>query len=199
MRNQISHPMSSSDRNLSKNTGRYVKNTNNKSSFFYDKYVNSTIMVDSFYWNYIGSWIPTHKNLLLESFLIRPILDPKFPLMHSAIGNQLRKSFFWRFLEVFGNQFTTSCNLQKQIAYVRVLFNKFLYFHNLHPAMRIAEFFFKMKIYLFGSSFRIPQCGLRKAEKSFSHVFPFLVLQNATRNADCGKRKLNKNVIWNIA
>ena len=29
--------------------------------FFYDKYVNSTIMVDSFYWNYIGSWIPIHK------------------------------------------------------------------------------------------------------------------------------------------
>ena len=31
--------------------------------FFYDKYVNSTIMVDSFYWNSIGSSIPTHKNL----------------------------------------------------------------------------------------------------------------------------------------
>ena len=29
--------------------------------FFYDKYINSTIMVDSFYWNSIGSWIPTHK------------------------------------------------------------------------------------------------------------------------------------------
>ena len=29
--------------------------------FFYDKHVNSTIMVDSFYWNSIGSWIPTHK------------------------------------------------------------------------------------------------------------------------------------------
>ena len=29
--------------------------------FFYEKYVNSTIMVDSFYWNSIGSWIPTHK------------------------------------------------------------------------------------------------------------------------------------------
>ena len=29
--------------------------------FFYDKYVNSTIMVDSFYWNSIGSSIPTHK------------------------------------------------------------------------------------------------------------------------------------------
>ena len=29
--------------------------------FFYDKYVNSTIMVNSFYWNSIGSWIPTHK------------------------------------------------------------------------------------------------------------------------------------------
>ena len=48
---------------------------------FYDKYVSSTIMVDSFYWNYIGSWIPTHRILLLARFLIRPILDPKFPLM----------------------------------------------------------------------------------------------------------------------
>ena len=81
MQNQILHPTTSPDRNLSKNTGRYVENTNKKSSFFYDKYVNSTIMVDSFYWNSIGSWIPTHKNLLLARFLIRPILDTKFPLM----------------------------------------------------------------------------------------------------------------------
>ena len=29
--------------------------------FFYDKYVNSTIMVDSFYWNSFGSWFPSHK------------------------------------------------------------------------------------------------------------------------------------------
>ena len=34
MRNQIPHPMISPDRNLSKNTGRYVENTNTKSSFF---------------------------------------------------------------------------------------------------------------------------------------------------------------------
>ena len=52
-----------------------------KKLVFYDKYVNSTIMVDSFYWNSIGYWIPTHKNLLLDRFLIRPILDPKFPLI----------------------------------------------------------------------------------------------------------------------
>ena len=52
---------------------------------FYDKYVNSTIMVDSFYWNSIGYWIPTHKNLLLARFLIRSILDPKFPLMHAQM------------------------------------------------------------------------------------------------------------------
>ena len=32
------HPTSSPDRNLSKNTGRYVENTNKKSSFFYDTY-----------------------------------------------------------------------------------------------------------------------------------------------------------------
>ena len=34
MRNQIPRPMSSLDRNLSKNTMRYVENTNKKSSFF---------------------------------------------------------------------------------------------------------------------------------------------------------------------
>ena len=34
MRNQIPHPTSSLDRNLSKNTGRYVENTNKKNSFF---------------------------------------------------------------------------------------------------------------------------------------------------------------------
>ena len=48
--------------------------------FFNDKCVNSTIMVDLFYWNSIGSWIPTHKKLFWHVFL-RPILDPKFPLM----------------------------------------------------------------------------------------------------------------------
>ena len=36
---------------------------------FNDKYVNSTIMVDLFYWNSIGSWIPTHKNLFWHVFL----------------------------------------------------------------------------------------------------------------------------------
>ena len=34
MRNQIPHPKSSPNRNLSKNTRRYVENTNTKSSFF---------------------------------------------------------------------------------------------------------------------------------------------------------------------
>ena len=37
--------------------------------FFNDKYVNSTIKVDLFYWNSIGSWIPTHKNLFWHVFL----------------------------------------------------------------------------------------------------------------------------------
>ena len=40
-----------------------------KVAFFNDKYVNSTIMVDLFYWNSIGSWIPTHKNLFWHIFL----------------------------------------------------------------------------------------------------------------------------------
>ena len=37
--------------------------------FFNDKYANSTIMVDLFYWNSIGSLIPTHKNLFWHVFL----------------------------------------------------------------------------------------------------------------------------------
>ena len=81
MWNLIPHPTIPLVLNLSKNTGRYVENTNKKSSFFNDKYGKSAIMVESFYWNSIGSWIPTHKNLLLDRFLIRPILDPKFPLI----------------------------------------------------------------------------------------------------------------------
>ena len=35
MRNQSPHPTSSPDRNLSKNTGRYVENTNTKVVFFF--------------------------------------------------------------------------------------------------------------------------------------------------------------------
>ena len=38
MQNLIPHPTSSPKRNLSKKIGRYVKNTNKKSSFFYDTY-----------------------------------------------------------------------------------------------------------------------------------------------------------------
>ena len=38
MWNLIMHPMSSLDRNLSKNMGRYVENTNKKGSFFNDTY-----------------------------------------------------------------------------------------------------------------------------------------------------------------
>ena len=36
---------------------------------FNDKYVNSTIMVDLFYWNSIGSWIPNHKKVFWHVFL----------------------------------------------------------------------------------------------------------------------------------
>ena len=58
--------------------------------FFYDKYVNSTIMVDGillkFYW-FLNS---NSQNLLLAHFLIRPILDPKFPLMfHVRLTNNM--------------------------------------------------------------------------------------------------------------
>ena len=44
-----------------KTDGDMSKIRTKKVVFFYEKYVNSTIMVDSFYWNSIGSWIPTHK------------------------------------------------------------------------------------------------------------------------------------------
>ena len=81
MWNQIPYLTSSLARNLSKNTGRYVENTNKKVVFLYDKYVNLTIMVDLFYWNSIVSWIPNQKSLLLAHFFIRPIFYPKFPLM----------------------------------------------------------------------------------------------------------------------
>ena len=52
-----------------KTQGYMSKIRTNKEVFFYEKYVNSTIMVDSFYWNSIGSWIPTRKNLFWHVFL----------------------------------------------------------------------------------------------------------------------------------
>ena len=44
-----------------KTQGDMSKIRTKKVVLFYDKYVNSIIMSDSFYWNSIGSWIPTHK------------------------------------------------------------------------------------------------------------------------------------------
>ena len=61
MRNLIPHPTSSLDRNLSKLTGRYVKNTNKKVVFFF-----SSSKINKYYF---------------IIFLRRPILDPKIPLM----------------------------------------------------------------------------------------------------------------------
>ena len=46
--NLIQHSTSAPAQNLSKNTKKYVENTNKKVVFFNDKYVKSTIMVDSF-------------------------------------------------------------------------------------------------------------------------------------------------------
>ena len=71
--------------------------------FFYDKYVNSTIMVDSFYWNSIGSWIPNHKNLLLARFIIRPILDAKFFLIFDP---QLCRNHWYCIRETCCNKLT---------------------------------------------------------------------------------------------
>ena len=67
--------------NLSKNTGRYVENTNKKNSFLlwqicqFNHY--GWLILLKFYWFLISN----SQNWLLACFLIRPILDPKFPLM----------------------------------------------------------------------------------------------------------------------
>ena len=65
MRNQIPHPMSSPDQNLSKETRRYDENTNTKSSFFL-----SPSKINKYY--FIIS-------------LRRPILDLKIPLMSGIL------------------------------------------------------------------------------------------------------------------
>ena len=52
-----------------KTQGDISKIRTKKVFVFNGKYVNSTIMVDLFYWNSIGSWIPTHKNLFWHIFL----------------------------------------------------------------------------------------------------------------------------------
>ena len=67
--------------NLSKNTMRYVENTNKKSSFLLWQICQlnhyGSLILLKFYW-FLNS---NSQNLLLTRFLIRPILDPKFPLM----------------------------------------------------------------------------------------------------------------------
>ena len=59
MQNLIPHPMSSPDRNLSKNTGRYVKNTNKKVVFFF-----SSSKINKYYFNFL--------NIILLIFLGGP-------------------------------------------------------------------------------------------------------------------------------
>ena len=77
----ILHPTSSPARNLKKNTGRYVENTNKKSSFLlwqicqFNHY--GWLILLKFYW-FLNS---NSQNWLFVRFLIRPILDPKFPLI----------------------------------------------------------------------------------------------------------------------
>ena len=77
--------MSSPTRNLSKNTGRYVENTNKKNSFLlwqicqFNHY--GWLILLKFYWFLISN----SQNLLLALFLIRAILDPKFPLMTCVV------------------------------------------------------------------------------------------------------------------
>ena len=81
----IPHPTNSPAWNLSKTTVRYVENTNKKSSFLlwqicqFNHY--GWLILLKFYW-FLNS---NSQNLLLAHFLIRPILDPKFPLMFISI------------------------------------------------------------------------------------------------------------------
>ena len=60
MKNLISHPTRSLDRNLSKNIGRYVKNTHKKSSFFNDTYPQ--IYTKSLFWVTTAKLRP-HKDI----------------------------------------------------------------------------------------------------------------------------------------
>ena len=66
MKNLIPHPTSYPNRNLSKNMGRYVENTNKKVVFFF-----SSSRINKYYF---------------IIFLRRPILDLKFPLMTMRRG-----------------------------------------------------------------------------------------------------------------
>ena len=66
MRNLIPHPTSSPDRNLSKNTGRYVENTNTKSSFFL-----SSSKINQYYFIILTIilWIHFRRPILSGNFL----------------------------------------------------------------------------------------------------------------------------------
>ena len=81
MRNQIPHPTSSPNRNLSKNTGRYVENTSRKSSIFLfsPKLINIILLFQLLFYYF---------NYYFIIFLRRPILDPKIPLMDSKLTSK---------------------------------------------------------------------------------------------------------------
>ena len=97
MWNQIPHPTSSPNRNLIKSTMRYVENTNTKSSFLLSQICHFNhygwLILLKFYW-FLNS---NSQNLLLACFLIRPILDPKFPLMRgsSMYYSYIEQSFMY--------------------------------------------------------------------------------------------------------
>ena len=74
MRNQIPHPTSSPDRNLSKDTGTYVENTNTKSIFFL-----SSCKINQYY--FIILTIILLFKLLLYYFPQEAHFRLKFPLM----------------------------------------------------------------------------------------------------------------------
>ena len=99
--------MSSPSWNLSKNTGRYVENTNKKNSFLlwqicqFNHY--GWLILLKFYW-FLNS---NSQNLLLAHFLTRPILDPKFPLM--AYNKQHHSWLdFIKFMKILAHKSTSA-------------------------------------------------------------------------------------------
>ena len=80
MRNLIPHPTSYLDRNLSKNTGIYVENTNKFLFLFLWQICqfnhSGWLILLEFYW-FLNS---NSQELIVDAFSW-PILDPKFPLL----------------------------------------------------------------------------------------------------------------------
>ena len=83
MRNLILHPTSSPAPNLSKSIGKHVENMNKNVVFFYDNMSIQPLWLTHFIEILLVLEFQL-KKIILARFLIRPILDPKFPLMQNS-------------------------------------------------------------------------------------------------------------------